>query len=182
MSIIAALGSGRSIKIEAQVSLEEKRVTFAFRGVLEEEKPLDAVAEYLNGMRQTIEEVVFDLSGVERINSSGVRCWLDFMKRIQGYPFRFRFGGVSEFFLEQANAKPWMLGKRPLPIDSFEAPYFCETCSSRTVRTLRTAELDLKAEPFRAPSASCESCGKPMRLDESEEYFFQFLKRLSSLR
>lgn len=119
--------------------------------------------------------VNFDLSGVDRINSCGVREWLLFLQKLQT-SMRIRFGHVNELFVEQANMIPDILGAKGTGVDCVEVPYYCEACDCRVSRYLPIDEIRSVRESG-VPPVPCEKCGGQTELDALEDEYFRFLSR-----
>jgi hypothetical protein len=178
MPVSVVLGKTPQFRAEATVDFEARSLAVKLIGVIESEQDLQTVGDFLYGHKDNVRNVIFDVQDVTRIPSVGVRAWLLFLRRAQGFPFKYSFSRVGEFFLEQANSKPGMLGKPGTPVDQFEAPYFCESCKVRKVRLLRTSDFNWKQTVIEAPPSACEECQKPLRFDEAERYYFRFMRRL----
>ncbi|MBF0443233.1 MAG: hypothetical protein HQK54_15095 [Oligoflexales bacterium] len=116
--------------------------------------------------------VVFNLGGVQSINSCGVRGWINFMRDAQkGRNIIFE-ECTSECVL-QMNMIPSFRGNAK--IKSVYATYSCESCTYQTSvlfvdgRNLPTSQ-DFELEPV-----ICPKCGEGMEMLEIEEEFFSFL-------
>jgi len=115
--------------------------------------------------------VVIDLSAVRRINSSGVREWVMFIRAVPATA-QITYERCSPAFVTQAGMISDFLGAGR--IRSLFAPYACEACGA-TAELLLDVEKDLAPARGRAPPRACEKCGKPMVFDDLEESFFAFL-------
>lgn len=122
-------------------------------------------------------EIHFDLEGVARTNSVGIRTWLLFLDRL---PPRCAliFEKVSHSFIEQANMVPNLLGAPPVQLRSFQIPEVCPSCDQTSVRTLRIDQVQAQSDGhWHYPPAKCGKCGAALELDALELEFFQFYKR-----
>ena len=112
--------------------------------------------------------LAIDLGGVRRINSCGVREWVNFIRQLsQSRPVRLL--RCSMPIVEQLNMVFNFRGTAS--VDSFFAPYCCGECgTSKTV-------LLTPAEASAAPqlSLACEQCGGTCVFDELPERYFAFL-------
>lgn len=108
-----------------------------------------------------------DLSGIERINSMGIRNWMDAaMERPAGLEISFE--RCSQAFVRQLNLIPALTEMGS--VKSLMAPFFCASCDSEREELIDIAELDEK----RVPTRKCDHCGAPMSLDAPPEEYFAF--------
>lgn len=134
--------------------------------------------------------VEFDLSSVRYMNSSGVRNWITFLRRLSDAQVYFVRCSVG--FVSQAGMVPDVLGKGH--VVSLWAPYHCDRCDLSDERLLQVAALlqpgdgasapavgspvvypaglDAKVEP---PRFSCAQCQGELVFDDIPERYFAFL-------
>lgn len=112
------------------------------------------------------------MRGVRRINSFGVRSWIDAIRKVPD--------GTSLEFVEcpppvidQMNMVAGFLG-RAGTVSSFYAPMVCETCDLEEDRLFQVAECRQKGGKL--PIAKCPRCGEPMEVDDLEEQYLLFVK------
>ncbi len=140
--------------------------------------------------------VEIDLSAVRYMNSSGVRNWITFLRRLEGQRKGSPIGFVrcSVGFISQAGMAPEVLGGAQ--VVSLWAPYHCDACNQSEERLLQVAALlqPIDAEPAEAapvganvvfpagrgvrvepPRFSCGSCPGELVFDELPERYFAFL-------
>lgn len=111
--------------------------------------------------------VVVDLSGVDRVNSFGVREWIRFLKALKDVGVGYALDGVSVPMVRQMNMIPQARGGAE--VRAIFAPYYCPACDDE--RALRLA-----AGARSAPAhASCPTCGAQMEFDDVPEAYFAFL-------
>lgn len=113
--------------------------------------------------------LTIDLGGVRRINSCGVREWVNFIRGItaQG-PVRLTRCSIA--IVEQLNMVFNFRGGAQ--VDSFCAPYCCSQCEASSVVLLTPAEVGGGAVPARR----CEACGGSSTLDDLPERYLAFLE------
>lgn len=155
--------------------MEEK---FAFR----RERQGDVTTLYLKGVidettdfkpvfEDSGPELFVDLSGVERINSCGVREWVNAMAGIPA-DRKVHFVNCSTAMIRQFSMIHNFSGKGE--VLSFMGPYYCAECD-REVDHLITSRDLLGQATMRAPAVTCPECGKGMEFDEIESKYFHFL-------
>ena len=119
-----------------------------------------------------ISPLVFDLDGVESMNSIGVMNWVKYFKSIPP-DVTIYFERIPRHIVEQINMLSRMFfGGKTVIIRSIRAPYYCESCDI-------TAELvlDIPADQklSLAPQKTCNTCKSTMLFDQIEEDYFKFL-------
>src|SRR5687768_13574850 len=112
------------------------------------------------------DQVAVDLRGVERINSIGVRNWVDLMGRITE-DHELTIEGVSYPIVMQAICVRSFFGKAN--VHSCMAPYFCPKCRRLENVVVRHDEVSTGPAEKR-----CSSCSEPMYFDELDQYFRVF--------
>ncbi len=150
--------------VTAKGSLDYVRLV----GVIDEDNNLTSVIP-----RLTRDVVVVGLREVTRINSLGVRDWVNWMNSLDAAGKRVVLHECSTAVVSQINLVANFAGKSH--IESFLAPYFCSTCDADRLRLIQTRRLT--GDPPRAPRALCDQCDSLMTLDEVEESYFSFIPR-----
>jgi serine/threonine protein kinase len=115
---------------------------------------------------------VFDLDGVTRITSSGVREWTNMLRGLPPdsyYCFvRAHPGMVSQFnMVSQFGVSGQII--------SFYAPFLCTSCDNyfEVLLDVRAHYGDLSA--LKEPSANCPKCDKPAEFDDVAETYFGYV-------
>ena len=134
-------------------------------GVIDENADLSVLATL--GRRP----VRFHMRGVRRINSYGVRSWVDAIRSIPG-DAKLTFIHVPPPVIDQCNMVSGFLGRGML--ESFYAPMRCAECDE-TIDRLFQAEA-CRAIGGRLPQTPCPKCGRPMEVDDLEEQYLLFLR------
>lgn len=114
--------------------------------------------------------VVLQLGEVGRLNSVGVREWIDFVNRLDRVT-ELVFSHCSPAIVGQMSAISTFRG--PASIRSFYAPYVCSACDAE-----HTKLVDVQTQrphPDRPPRFPCPDCGEPMELDDLPERYLAFL-------
>jgi anti-anti-sigma regulatory factor len=137
------------------------RTVVALHGVLDENADLRALAE-LDG------ELAIDLSGVQRISSTGVREWLDLLRKLEGRS-RLVLVRCSPACVTQLNLISNFRGTAE--VESFIAPYDCGGCGCEC-----EVLLDARRAVVRGvPAVACPDCGTVMDFAEIPERYLTFL-------
>lgn len=140
-------------------------------GAIDENAPLAAIfAELAAAAAAPENEITVFMQGVNRVNSIGVRNWVQEIERLTKSR-RIRIEGLSYPLAMQANSVANLMGSAE--VASCMAPYFCGLCEAN--RTVSVSRADVDASPL-PPAKACPDCGSPMEFDEVDEYF-AFLRR-----
>jgi hypothetical protein len=116
-------------------------------------------------------DVTFDLAGVNRINSEGIRRWIIFMQGVEGIE-RLRLVRCSVAVVEQLNMIRGVEGKAE--VVSFYAPYV-STTGEEELRLLHVRQIQDPLNPpvFEGPD------GDELVLDDLPERYLYFLTHVS---
>jgi hypothetical protein len=151
-------------------------ILIIIRGSLNEDVNFGVIIESLKmappAARQNMS---LDLEGVTAINSCGVREWILFLEQLSAAKVAFRFRSIGEPFVEQASTIPSLLGPSGTPVEFFLSPFFCETCSARTL--VRTSAKDFLAHAAGELGSDCPKCQEAMSFDGIEDEYRIFLRR-----
>lgn len=149
-----------------QLQAKQKKATFLIVGVLDEESDLVQmdVAPY--------DDVTFDLKGLSRVSSRGLRKWLGWLASIDKTK-KFSMENCPKVMVVQANM---VKGVIPgwIKLKSVELPFSCDRC-----------QMPFSA-PFQLPNdqtvpddvttkAPCPTCNKEAEIDAECETYFRFL-------
>src|SRR6476659_7819470 len=115
---------------------------------------------------------VIDLGEIERINSCGVRDWVNWLSKLEYNGTRSVLVECSPAIVAQINLVNNFTGNGV--VKSFYAPYFCPNCDLEKVLLVETRDM-AGITPFKAPSCRCDECDGPMDFDDIEESYFAFL-------
>jgi DNA-directed RNA polymerase subunit RPC12/RpoP len=114
-------------------------------------------------------KVVFDLAGVEQINSCGVREWIYFTRNLAEVDRGFELARCSPAVVRQLNTISNFRGNGS--VRSVMLPYYCAGC-----RREEYTFLDLSGEGDReiAEEIPCPRCGKAMEFDDIPDTYLSF--------
>lgn len=146
------------------------RTTITLSGVINERTDLQQLFENIEGETLTI-----NLKDVTRINSCGVRDWVNAVKSIT-QPVTIEYAECSRAVVDQLiMVFNFLTGGSIL---SFYAPYYCDACDEEFNMLINVSEHfpdeDSLEEP-EAPDFDCPGCGKAMAFNEDEDKYFLFL-------
>ncbi|MEZ4360499.1 MAG: hypothetical protein R3B48_09975 [Kofleriaceae bacterium] len=114
---------------------------------------------------------VIDLGEIERINSCGVRDWVNWLSRLEGQGTRVVLVECSPAIVAQINLVNNFTGNGT--VKSFFVPYFCPECDEEKVLLVETAEMG--PPPHEPPMCRCDECDQVMDFDDMPDSYFAFL-------
>jgi hypothetical protein len=145
-------------------------------GVIDEDVNFGVLLDAMEVLGVPLKSLVIDLGHVERLNSSGIREWLLLLEKLQP-PLHVTLSNVNQLMIEQASIIPGVLGPAEWTIDSFQAPYFCQTCKSDHSVSMQPSQVKFPDGHPKPPGFTCPKCSNPLQFDWLEEEYFAFLKR-----
>jgi anti-anti-sigma regulatory factor len=147
-----------------QIKRDGDSTTVEFVGEIDENADFAQLRDQLAG------KVVFHLGEVRRINSCGVREWVNFVRdlpRVESLVF----SHCSPAIVTQLNMIYNFRGRAR--VQSFFAPYVCENCNNEEEKLLETYKGLRNGQ--RLPEFSCSRCQHPMEFDDLPERYLSFL-------
>lgn len=142
-------------------------VVYTFEGVIDENFNHEKVPVDRN------QPVILQLSGIQKLNSVGVREWILLMRKISKSPEQsVIFRECSIELVDQINMIPEVLAGAT--VESFQAPYFCD-CGNESSKLLISEDICAGDGTFNAPPEFDCECGSKLEFDAIEECYFQFL-------
>jgi anti-anti-sigma regulatory factor len=154
-------------KFQAAIQQREDVTYVKLSGVIDEDNELGTLAEKLG-----TGTAVIDVSEIERINSCGVRDWVNWLGKAEKSGAKVVLVECSPAIVAQINLVNNFTGQGV--VKSFYAPYFCPNCDLEKVLLVETRDMH-GSQPFKAPSCRCDECDGPMDFDDMEESYFAFL-------
>ena len=134
---------------------------------------IDEHADFTELRRRLKGAVVFHLAEVRRINSCGVREWVDFVRDLPAIT-DLVFTHCSPAIVAQLNMIFNFRGAAK--IRSFLAPYHCEECGHEEEKLLDIPSMLSDRVATSVPEFACESCAGTMEFDDLPERFLAFLR------
>ncbi len=148
-------------------------VTFVkLSGVIDEDNELaDLIDKIPSGT------AVIDLGEVERINSCGVRDWVNWLSKIEGQKTDVVLVECSPAIVAQINLVNNFTGAGV--VKSFYVPYFCPECDEEKVLLCEAG--DMGPPPHEPPTCRCDECDLVMDFDDMPDSYFAFLSNQKKL-
>jgi hypothetical protein len=116
-----------------------------------------------------------NMKGVRRINSFGVRAWIDAVRKIPESA-TVTFIECPPPVIDQCNMVSGFLGRGVL--QSFYAPMTCEECDEQLDQLFETVKC--RENNGKLPSTPCPRCGRDMEVDDLEEQYLLFVREPTS--
>jgi anti-anti-sigma regulatory factor len=154
-------------KFQAAVTHRDDVTWVKLSGVIDEDNDLGSLSEKIGSGT-----AVIDVSEIERINSCGVRDWVNWLGRTEKNGASVVLVECSPAIVAQINLVNNFTGQGV--VKSFYAPYFCPNCDIEKALLVETADVQ-GVRPFQAPSCRCDECDGPMDFDDMEDSYFAFL-------
>ncbi len=141
-------------------------------GVIDEDNELgDLVDKIPTGT------AVIDLGEIERINSCGVRDWVNWLSKLETNGTRSVLVECSPAIVAQINLVNNFTGSGV--VKSFYVPYFCPECDEEKVLLVEAA--DMGPPPHEPPTCRCDECDLVMDFDDMPDSYFAFLSNQKKL-
>lgn len=148
-------------------------VTFLkITGVIDEDNTLAASVKKIEGRT-----VIIDLSGVDRINSCGVRDWVNWLNDLEQRGKQVILVRCSPCIVNQINLVNNFVGGGM--VKSFFAPYYCARCDKEQLELLQVEAFADMSQPTAPPvrGDGCHEVQCEMDFDDIEASYFAFLPR-----
>ena len=160
-------------KFQAAVHKRDNATILKLSGVIDEDNDLGPLADQLHAGR------VYVYAGeIERINSCGVRDWVNWLGRVEKNGGHVTLVECSPAIVAQVNLVNNFTGGGT--VKSFYAPYFCPSCDREKVLLIEARDT-VGQNPFHAPTCRCDECDGPMDFDDMEDSYFAFLQNTAKL-
>lgn len=141
-------------------------------GVIDEDNELGELVEKIpNGT------AVIDLGEIERINSCGVRDWVNWLSKLETNGTRSVLVECSPAIVAQINLVNNFTGNGV--VKSFYVPYFCPECDEEKVLLVEAG--DMGPPPHEPPTCRCDECDLVMDFDDMPDSYFAFLSNQKKL-
>jgi anti-anti-sigma regulatory factor len=141
-------------------------------GVIDEDNELADLADKI-----PVGTAVIDLGEIERINSCGVRDWVNWLSKLENNGTRSVLVECSPAIVAQINLVNNFTGNGV--VKSFYVPYFCPECDEEKV--LLVEATDMGPPPHEPPTCRCDECDLVMDFDDMPDSYFAFLSSQKKL-
>src|SRR6187549_3788010 len=137
---------------------------------------LGGVIDEDNELSDLVEKIppgtaVIDLGEIERINSCGVRDWVNWLSKLEHNGTRSVLVECSPAIVAQINLVNNFTGNGV--VKSFYVPYFCPECDEEKVLLVEAS--DMGPPPHEPPTCRCDECDLVMDFDDMPDSYFAFL-------
>ena len=146
------------------VSPQQQKRLVTLIGAITEESDFKQIVSLEGG-----EGLSFDLSGVEQINSCGVREWIHFVRKLSEVGRNFEMVRCSPAIVRQLNTIANFRGAGQ--VRSVMLPYYCPSCRKEELRSL---ELYSGVAPVIQEEIPCAGCGGIMEFDDIPSTYISF--------
>jgi anti-anti-sigma regulatory factor len=141
-------------------------------GVIDEDNELGELVEKI-----PTGTAVIDLGEIERINSCGVRDWVNWLSKLETNGTRSVLVECSPAIVAQINLVNNFTGSGV--VKSFYVPYFCPECDEEKVLLVEAG--DMGPPPHEPPTCRCDECDLVMDFDDMPDSYFAFLSNQRKL-
>ncbi len=155
-----------SQKFHASVHHRDDLSFVKLAGVIDEDNELAELTDKIHGAT-----VVIDLGEVDRINSCGVRDWVNWLGRVEAKNVDVVLVECSPAIVAQINLVNNFTASGV--VKSFYVPYFCPECDEEKVLLCETG--DMGPPPHEPPICRCDECDLVMDFDDMPDSYFAFL-------
>jgi len=143
------------------------KVVYQFAGVVDESFDVSAA------LKDAQAPLFFELSGIKRMNSTGVKKWMQFFNALQAEGKRCIFARVSPTLVEQLNLiSNFSCGAE---VVSVVLPFTCQACgSSESISKDKKALVGVDLDHVDWPCSSCQA--PKLEFDDLADEYLRFWK------
>jgi anti-anti-sigma regulatory factor len=154
-------------KFRAAITPKDDLCYVKLTGIIDEDNGLAGLTDQI-----PTGTVVIDTGEIERINSCGVRDWVNWLTKLEKNGSNVVLVECSPAIVAQINLVHNFTGQGA--VKSFYAPFFCPACDLEKVLLIDAAEMAGQSPP-KAPTCRCDECDGVMDFDDMEESYFAFV-------
>jgi len=136
---------------------------------------VDEYADFSEFARCAQNTLTVDFAEVTRMNSSGIRSWI---QAIMKHKIKLVLRNCSSVVVEQFSMIPEFVGKNGF-VESFYVHYHCVSCQYETKRLFVPGrDIQISESPQVEPHLPepCPKCADVVELDHNPEIYFAFLR------
>jgi hypothetical protein len=156
-----------ALTIEQKISEATLYLTFAGQ--------IDEGANYSSVKTAGFKSIIMNFEKIVLINSTGLQAWIKFFRTVEKTA-SITFTRCSIRLITQINMFPGFMDDRKVQIESFFAPYFCESCDQSCDMLIDSSLHENILKNKKAPEMSCPKCKGKAEFDGIEKKFFMFIK------
>lgn len=172
LAVQTGVSGGTGTKLRGRMGRGDGFVALRLDGIVDEHNGL---AAWLPTVGQG-DALLIDLGGVKRLNSVGVRDWVNWLRALRPKWKTIALFDCPPAVMNEVNfVKNFAEGA---VITTFHVPLFCQTCGKEENRPLDA--LILKQSGSKLPSFRCDRSDCENALDDDEESYLSFLAGLPS--
>jgi len=160
-------------KFHSSIEQKENIDFLKLSGVIDEDNELLDLPDQISA-----DTVVIHLADVERINSCGVRDWVNWISKLEDEGVGVVLVECSPAIVAQMNLANSFAGTGL--VKSFYAPYFCPSCDVEKVLLVGMEEMKAMETP-KAPTCRCDECDGLMVFDDMEDSYFAFVANVGGM-
>jgi anti-anti-sigma regulatory factor len=157
--------------LEFAITQDTSQTLIKLSGVIDEDNDLGELTDKVQG------DVLIDLDEVTRLNSCGVRDWVNWMQTLAANGAEIVLRSCSAAIVAQINLVNNFTGAGS--IESFQMPYFCPDCEDEKTVLCETADVEIEELP---PACRCDGCDQVMEFDDLPDAYFAFLTGSNKVR
>jgi DNA-directed RNA polymerase subunit RPC12/RpoP len=162
---MAAMALNLGDTLRSQLERRPASTWVALSGTINEATDLGPLASVAGPL-------VIDLAELHRINSVGVRIWMDFVRGREKAGVELVFERCSPIMVGQMSMITHFMGTRSR-VKSVHVPYLCSACNHEQLQVLEVSPgIQVTA------AIACPRCSSRMNLDELPETYDEALRRL----
>ena len=166
MSDVASPTGGSALKWTCDQDGDEMHLRL--EGDIDENANLFEIKSVVSG------RVRIDLGQVRRINSAGVRDWVNFIRELEPITESLALVDCSPAIVMQMNMIANFRGTAE--VRSIYAPFACPACDHEQDGRIELTDAVVAALPDDLPTFQCDECGETLELDDIPERYFGFLR------
>lgn len=163
--------AGKSLnKLKGRIARGEGFTVVRLDGVIDEHNELASFTDKIGSG----DSLLVDLGGIKRLNSVGVRDWVNWLRALRPKFVRIVLFDCPPPVMNEVNfVKNFAEGAH---ITTFAVPLFCARCNKEESRLIEVAPL--RAGGKKLPSFVCEKAACENTIDDDEDSYLAFLDSL----
>lgn len=133
---------------------------------------IDELSQFDQVIGSVPKELHINCREVGRVNSHGIRNWVQYFTQLAGRGVKLRFSELSPTLVPSYNLMANFI-PQSAEVESICLPYSCTGCQAQLIQISTVAQLAKKKGPL--PDLACPTCGKEAVFDDLEAEYLLFL-------